>query len=65
MTGDLTANREARIVVMTTEIFRNMLYAEIDHSDVPFEGGRGGVKEELPGVIDVSLNPITLRAIAE
>jgi superfamily II RNA helicase len=28
MTGDLTANREARIVVMNTEIFRNMLYAE-------------------------------------
>jgi superfamily II RNA helicase len=30
MTGDLTVNREASIVVMTTEIFRNMLYAEID-----------------------------------
>jgi len=28
MTGDLTANREAPIVVMNTEIFRNMLYAE-------------------------------------
>ena len=38
MTGDLTANREAPIVVMTTEIFRNMLYAEIDHSDAPLEG---------------------------
>ena len=30
LTGDLSLNREARIVVMTTEIFRNMLYAEID-----------------------------------
>ena len=30
MTGDLSVNREAPIVVMTTEIFRNMLYAEID-----------------------------------
>jgi superfamily II RNA helicase len=33
LTGDLSLNREARIVVMTTEIFRNMLYAEIDHPD--------------------------------
>lgn len=33
MTGDITANREAAVVVMTTEIFRNMLYAEIDHPD--------------------------------
>jgi superfamily II RNA helicase len=33
LTGDLSLNREARIVVMTTEIFRNMLYAEIDHLD--------------------------------
>ena len=31
LTGDLSLNREARVVVMTTEIFRNMLYAEIDH----------------------------------
>ena len=33
LTGDLSLNREASIVVMTTEIFRNMLYAEIDHPD--------------------------------
>ncbi|CAK6691156.1 DEAD/DEAH box helicase [Synechococcus sp. CBW1107] len=33
LTGDLSLNREAQIVVMTTEIFRNMLYAEIDHPD--------------------------------
>ena len=33
LTGDLSLNREARVVVMTTEIFRNMLYAEIDHPD--------------------------------
>lgn len=26
LTGDTSANREARIVVMTTEVFRNMLY---------------------------------------
>ncbi|WP_152557252.1 MULTISPECIES: DEAD/DEAH box helicase [Prochlorococcus] len=30
MTGDLSMNREASVVVMTTEIFRNMLYAEIN-----------------------------------
>ncbi|QEY33556.1 DEAD/DEAH box helicase [Synechococcus sp. RSCCF101] len=35
MTGDLSLNREARIVVMTTEIFRNMLYAEADEHDDP------------------------------
>jgi superfamily II RNA helicase len=33
LTGDLSLNREAQVVVMTTEIFRNMLYAEIDHAD--------------------------------
>jgi superfamily II RNA helicase len=33
LTGDLSVNREAGIVVMTTEIFRNMLYAEIDHPE--------------------------------
>ena len=46
MTGDLTANREAPIVVMTTEIFRNMLYAEIDHSDDPLEGVEAVVLDE-------------------
>jgi superfamily II RNA helicase len=35
MTGDLSVNREASIVVMTTEIFRNMLYAEADQPDDP------------------------------
>ena len=35
MTGDLSVNREASIVVMTTEIFRNMLYAEADQDDDP------------------------------
>ena len=34
MTGDMSLNREASIIVMTTEIFRNMLYAEVtDHND--------------------------------
>ncbi len=35
MTGDLTVNRDAAVLVMTTEIFRNMLYAEADrHNDL-------------------------------
>jgi len=33
MTGDLSVNREASVVVMTTEIFRNMLYAEVDEKN--------------------------------
>lgn len=35
MTGDLSLNRDARVVVMTTEIFRNMLYTEADEQDDP------------------------------
>ena len=35
MTGDLSVNRNASIIVMTTEIFRNMLYAEADKNDDP------------------------------
>ncbi len=35
MTGDFSVNREASIVVMTTEIFRNMLYAEVERGDDP------------------------------
>lgn len=46
MTGDLTANREAPIVVMTTEIFRNMLYAEIDNSEDPLDGVEAVVLDE-------------------
>ena len=47
LTGDLSLNREARIVVMTTEIFRNMLYAEIDHPDNdPLEGVEAVVLDE-------------------
>ncbi|MFO7628633.1 MAG: DEAD/DEAH box helicase [Prochlorococcaceae cyanobacterium] len=47
LTGDLSLNREAQVVVMTTEIFRNMLYAEIDHaSDDPLEGVEAVVLDE-------------------
>ena len=46
MTGDLTVNREARIVVMTTEIFRNMLYAEVDQGDDPLADVEAVVLDE-------------------
>jgi len=35
LTGDLSINREAPVLVMTTEIFRNMLYGEFDEFDDP------------------------------
>lgn len=46
MTGDLSVNREAPIVVMTTEIFRNMLYAEADRGDDPLAGVEAVVLDE-------------------
>ena len=45
LTGDLSLNREAQIVVMTTEIFRNMLYAEADDDD-PLENVEAVVLDE-------------------
>ena len=35
LTGDISINREAPIIVMTTEIFRNMIYGEFEESDDP------------------------------
>ncbi len=35
LTGDLSINREAPVLVMTTEIFRNMLYGEFEEFDDP------------------------------
>ncbi len=46
MTGDLSVNREASIVVMTTEIFRNMLYAEADQPDDPLADVEAVVLDE-------------------
>ncbi|QNG29526.1 RNA helicase [Synechococcus sp. LTW-R] len=46
MTGDLTVNREASIVVMTTEIFRNMLYAEAEAGDDPLADVEAVVLDE-------------------
>ena len=46
MTGDLSVNREASIVVMTTEIFRNMLYAEASEQDDPLADVEAVVLDE-------------------
>lgn len=46
MTGDLSVNREAKVVVMTTEIFRNMLYAEVDRGDDPLADVEAVVLDE-------------------
>tara|TARA_Y100001978_G_scaffold167949_1_gene156234 strand:- start:9813 stop:12392 length:2580 start_codon:yes stop_codon:yes gene_type:complete len=35
LTGDITINRDAPILVMTTEILRNMLYGEFEEEDDP------------------------------
>ncbi len=34
LTGDISVNREAPIIVMTTEIFRNMLYGHVEDSSL-------------------------------
>ncbi len=35
LTGDISINRDAPVLVMTTEIFRNMLYGEFEEIDDP------------------------------
>ncbi len=46
LTGDLSVNRGAPITVMTTEIFRNMLYAEVDKMDDPLSDVEAVVLDE-------------------
>ena len=46
MTGDFSVNREASVVVMTTEIFRNMLYAEVERGDDPLADVEAVVLDE-------------------
>ena len=46
LTGDMSMNREASIVVMTTEVFRNMLYLEVNEEDDPLEGVETVVLDE-------------------
>ncbi len=46
LTGDISINREAPILVMTTEIFRNMLYGDFDESDDPLENLESVILDE-------------------
>ncbi len=46
LTGDISINREAPILVMTTEIFRNMLYGEFDEFDDPLENLESVILDE-------------------
>ncbi|MCK7521156.1 MAG: DEAD/DEAH box helicase [Ignavibacteriales bacterium] len=48
LTGDISINREAQIVVMTTEVFRNMLYGT----------NLGRIEENLKGVQYVALDEV-------
>ncbi len=46
LTGDISINREAAILVMTTEIFRNMLYGEFDEFDDPLDNLESVILDE-------------------
>ncbi len=46
LTGDISINKEAPILVMTTEIFRNMLYGEFDEFDDPLENLESVILDE-------------------
>lgn len=49
LTGDVSANREADVVVMTTEIYRNMLYAA--ESGMEVSGTKPSVIDDVYAVI--------------
>ena len=63
MTGDLSLNREASIVVMTTEIFRNMLYAEVDLDDDPLSEVEAVVLDECHYMNDSQRGTVWEEAI--
>ena len=46
LTGDISINRDAPILVMTTEIFRNMLYGEFEEYDDPLENLEAVILDE-------------------
>lgn len=72
LTGDTVVNGEADIVVMTTEVLRNMIYAKADLSDLGFvvmdevhylsDLFRGPVWEEIIIHLDCSVRLIYLSA---
>ncbi len=63
MTGDLTINRDASIVVMTTEIFRNMLYGEVDQNDDPLSEVEAVVLDECHYMNDTQRGTVWEEAI--
>ncbi|WP_320663816.1 DEAD/DEAH box helicase [Prochlorococcus sp. MIT 1223] len=63
LTGDMSLNREASIVVMTTEIFRNMLYAEADELDDPLAGVEAVVLDECHYMNDVQRGTVWEESI--
>ncbi len=63
MTGDLSLNRDASIVVMTTEIFRNMLYAEVDRDDDPLADVEAVVLDECHYMNDSQRGTVWEEAI--
>ena len=72
MTGDVTINRGARIVVMTTEVLRNLLYAGEDLSELGYvildevhylaDPERGPTWEEVILELDRSVRIVSLSA---
>ncbi len=46
LTGDISINRDAPILVMTTEIFRNMLYGEFEEFDDPLDNLESVILDE-------------------
>lgn len=73
LTGDVSINHDADIIVMTTEVLRNMLYAESDATDrlefvvmdeIHFlaDKSRGAVWEEVILNLDESVSVIGLSA---
>ncbi len=46
LTGDISINRDSPIIVMTTEIFRNMLYGEFEESDDPLQSLESVILDE-------------------
>ncbi|MEZ7898205.1 MAG: DEAD/DEAH box helicase [Flaviflexus sp.] len=72
MTGDVTINRDANIVVMTTEVLRNLLYAHEDLSNLGYvildevhylaDPERGPTWEEVILELDRSVRIVSLSA---
>ena len=63
MTGDLSINRDASVIVMTTEIFRNMLYAAVDNNDDPLRDVETVVLDECHYMNDIQRGTVWEESI--